>query len=147
MQKTEAYHQAAIQYNEGLAEAAEDLAPSLEHEEVKKWCIAVGKQHRFHAKRHKSALNKLQTKQDQDTSPVEVMTDGLDVPEPDEGEEVEEILEPKTVQAEAQLTHQGQPAPAPEADVISGSAFSDGCVGEHQPMEPSCEYYPNKSEE
>ena len=59
MEKDATYHSSAVQYNEGLAEAAEALAKTLKHPEIKKWCVSVGKQHRFHAKRHKSALAKI----------------------------------------------------------------------------------------
>jgi len=59
-EKTIAYHRSAIIYNEGLAEAAERIAPDLEHPEIQKWCKSVGKQHRFHATRHKKALAKLE---------------------------------------------------------------------------------------
>lgn len=86
MQNKQDYHKAAIIYNEVLAECAEELAPKLEHEEVRKWSTAVGKQHRFHAKRHRLALNKLLLKED--SPPVEQVPDGLDVPEP-----VEDVVE------------------------------------------------------
>jgi len=78
--KDQAYHEAAILYNEGLAVAAENLAPSIDNEEVKRWCSAVGKQHRFHEKRHRSALQKILAHQTPET--VEQIPDGLDVPEP-----------------------------------------------------------------
>lgn len=134
MQKDQAYHESAIAYNEGLAEFAENLVPTLEHEEVKRWCTAVGKQHRFHAKRHRSALNKLLLKQA--APPVEALADGLDVPEPVEDEvvsvesadnEVEEILE-GTMQ----------------------KVLEDGCIDFHKPIESTCEFNPSyvkKSEE
>lgn len=141
MQKTEAYHEAAIQYNEGLAEAAEKLAPTLEHDEVKKWCIAVGKQHRFHAKRHRSALSKLQTKQE--ATPVEAIRDGLDVPDPTE-DEIKLFHEPVAgadVTAEATLA---EPVLTQVAtlDPNEEKHFDDGCVGQHQPLQESCEFYP-----
>lgn len=61
MQKKDiSYHSSAVKYNEGLAEAAERLAEEVENDEVKKWCKSVGKQHRFHAKRHAAALAKLE---------------------------------------------------------------------------------------
>jgi hypothetical protein len=93
MQKDQAYHESAIAYNEGLAEYAENLATTLEHEEVRRWCIAVGKQHRFHAKRHRNALNKLILKQA--APPVETVMDGMDVPPQAEPvvEEKAEVLE------------------------------------------------------
>jgi hypothetical protein len=74
MQKDASYHESAIRYNEEIAKFAEDLEPTLEHDEVKRWSRAVAKQHRFHAGRHKKALNKLQSS-DQDNE-VE------DAPEP-----------------------------------------------------------------
>lgn len=119
MQKDQAYHQAAIKYNEGLAEYAETLAPTLEHEEVRKWCTAVGKQHRFHAKRHRLALNKLLLRQE--AEPVEVMSDGLDVPEP-ASTDVE----------------------TDELDHVISPTLPDGCVQFHNPQNPGCEFNPNK---
>lgn len=59
MPKDSTYHRSAIQYNEALAVVAEEQADLVEDPEVKKWCRSVGKQHRFHAKRHRSALAKL----------------------------------------------------------------------------------------
>lgn len=72
MEKDATYHRSAVQYNEGLAQAAEALAKTLEHPEIKKWCVSVGKQHRFHAKRHKSALEKIRAGEKvEDTNDVE----------------------------------------------------------------------------
>jgi rubrerythrin len=106
MQKTQAYHESAIEYNEGLADAAENLAPTLKDEEVRKWCTSVAKQHRFHAGRHQKALDKL-LKRETPVDEVEQIPDGLDVPDPeDEGEEEVELkpatapLTPPTVTAE-----------------------------------------------
>ncbi len=59
--KSVTYHRSAILYNEELAARAEALVEEVEDPEVKKWCTSVGKQHRFHAKRHKSALEKLES--------------------------------------------------------------------------------------
>lgn len=119
MQNKQAYHEAAIIYNEVLAECAEELAPTLEDEEVRKWCTAVGKQHRFHAKRHRLALKKFIARED--APPVEVVPDGLDVPEPVDDDV--ETIEPST-------------APTP--------ALADGCDPFHNPANPNCEFYPNK---
>lgn len=58
--KSVTYHRSAILYNEELAARAEALVEEVEDPEVKKWCTSVGKQHRFHAKRHQSALDKLE---------------------------------------------------------------------------------------
>jgi hypothetical protein len=57
--KDRSYHESAILYNEGLAITAEEQTDRVEHPIVKKWNIAVGKQHRFHEKRHRAALDKL----------------------------------------------------------------------------------------
>lgn len=57
--KDRSYHESAIVYNEGLAKAAEAQADSIEHPIPKKWNNAVAKQHRFHEKRHRAALEKL----------------------------------------------------------------------------------------
>ena len=59
MKKDESYHESAITYNEDLAIVAEELAEVVPHPIVKKWCRAVAKQHRFHEKRHRAALDKL----------------------------------------------------------------------------------------
>lgn len=56
------YYESAIRYNEELAKFAADLAPTIEHEEPRRWCLSVAKQHRFHANRHKKALDKLRAK-------------------------------------------------------------------------------------
>ena len=58
-QKDASYHEAAIRYNESLAEHADQLATELQHEEVARWSRSVAKQHRFHAGRHRKALEKL----------------------------------------------------------------------------------------
>lgn len=140
MQKTEAYHEAAIKYNEGLAEAAEALAPSLEHEEPKKWCIAVGKQHRFHAKRHKSALEKLRNRQE--APPVEHIPDGLDVPEPAEEDAPKIVHEPVQPPGPA-APAEGVVTASNAENVKVSTTFSDGCVDEHKPLEnENCEFYP-----
>lgn len=120
MQKDQSYHEAAIAYNEGLAEFAENLAPTLGHEEVRKWCTAVGKQHRFHAKRHQSALNKILLRQPAEE--VEHVADGLDVPEPAVEEEV--VVERKVT-----------PSPV----------LSDGCDPFHDPTNPNCDFRPKEN--
>ena len=53
------YHASAVKYNEVMAEAAEKLVDSVPHPLIKKWCASVGKQHRYHAKKHQSALDRL----------------------------------------------------------------------------------------
>lgn len=62
MQDKEVYHASAVQYNEALALAAEKEAESVQDPVVKKWCLAVAAQHRFHLKRHRAALAKVQGK-------------------------------------------------------------------------------------
>lgn len=129
MQKDQSYHESAIRYNEGLAEFAETLAPTLEHEEVRRWCTAVGKQHRFHAKRHRSALNKILLKLP--SAPVEVFVDGMDVPDPD----VDEQVSASGTEVEDVITT--------ETDV-KGETLSDGCTSFHNPSNPTCEFYPKE---
>jgi hypothetical protein len=124
MQKDQTYHESAIKYNEGLAEFAETLAPTLEHEEVRKWCTAVGKQHRFHAKRHRSALNKLLLRQE--SPPVEVFMDGMDVPDPE-----------NTVTAEVTASETEV-----EEIVERDDTLSDGCSPYHNPIDPNCQFHP-----
>lgn len=60
MPKDVSYHEAAIKYNDELAEFAEGLSGRLDHEEISKWSMAVSKQHKFHAGRHRNALKQLQ---------------------------------------------------------------------------------------
>lgn len=123
MHKDQTYHESAIQYNEGLAEYAENLAPTLENEEVRKWCTAVGKQHRFHAKRHRSALNKLLMKQA--APPVEVVRDGMDVPESTEEEVV--VMTASSTEVE---------------EIIEQEVLPDGCSPYHDPTRVECQFYP-----
>lgn len=59
MLKDRNYHEAAVQYNEELAIFAEKLADKLKNDEIRRWCLSVAKQHRFHAGRHHRALNKM----------------------------------------------------------------------------------------
>ena len=60
MEKDRSYHESAVMYNEGLAAFAEELSEKIEHAEIRKWCKHVGKQHRFHARRHQLALEKIE---------------------------------------------------------------------------------------
>lgn len=71
MQKDRVYHEAAIQYNEELAQFAEGLSERLEHEEVARWAKSVAKQHHFHAGRHTKALEKLDRQRDRETVETE----------------------------------------------------------------------------
>ena len=133
MQKDQTYYESAIAYNEGLAEFAENLVPTLEHEEVKRWCTAVGKQHRFHAKRHRAALVKLLSKQE--AQPVEIMLDGLDVPP---------LAEPKVVDAgevSMQLTTTN-PITTGSIDTDANTVLADGCVQFHYPANRNCQFHP-----
>jgi len=145
MQKDQSYHESAIKYNEGIAEFAENLAPELEHEEVQKWCTSVGKQHRFHAKRHRSALNKLLLKKV--PAPVEAIADGLDVPAPIE--DAEEIATPNT---DINVSTDGIHLPPDAAKVVEPEPeekdkqiLPDGCTPFHVPSNPTCEFYPKES--
>lgn len=64
MQKDRNYHESAIEYNEEIAEFAEALSGRLKdkygEQEPVRWSLSVAKQHRFHAGRHKKALQKLE---------------------------------------------------------------------------------------
>jgi hypothetical protein len=137
MQKDQAYHESAIVYNEGLAEFAENLVPLIEHDEVKRWCTAVGKQHRFHAKRHRLALNKFLLKQAAPS--VEAVMDGLDVPPQSE---------PTVVSGEAVLQStlgiatDVEDILEPEVEVLA-----DGCSLFHDPSRMGCQYYPKPEEQ
>lgn len=126
--KDRSYHEAAIIYNETLAECAENLAPTLDNEEVRKWSTSVGKQHRFHAKRHRHALNKLILKEK--AAPVESIPDGLDVPPSEEETKVEEP---------------NVDVSSPE-NVDSGNLpLGDGCDPHHNPTDPNCDFSPFKA--
>lgn len=57
--RDKSYHEDAIEYNETMAKAAEDLALKLDNEEIAAWCTSLGRQHRFHAERHRSSLAKM----------------------------------------------------------------------------------------
>lgn len=138
MQKDQTYYESAIAYNEGLAEFAENLVPTLEHEEVKRWCTAVGKQHRFHAKRHRAALVKLLSKQE--AQPVEIMLDGLDVPP---------LAEPNVVDGGEVVMQMAVTNPITtggvDADVttkVTDSVLSDGCIQFHYPANKNCQFHP-----
>lgn len=72
MQKDLSYHQSAIQYNDMLAAASEEAAEKVEHPEVQKWCRSVAKQHRFHAKRHRSSLAKMERDEQDGTNEVNI---------------------------------------------------------------------------
>lgn len=58
-QKDAVYHESAIQYNDEIAEFTDELAERIADPEVSRWSRAVAKQHRFHSGRHKKALSKL----------------------------------------------------------------------------------------
>jgi len=60
MQKDRTYHQSAIEYNDAFVEFAEKIAETVEHPEVRRWCRGIAKQHKFHAGRHRKALEKLE---------------------------------------------------------------------------------------
>lgn len=60
--KDETYHKSAVFYNEEMAKAAENLAENVEHPIIQKWCRAVGKQHRYHEKKHRHALDRMSVK-------------------------------------------------------------------------------------
>ena len=131
MQKDQAYHEAAIAYNDAIAEVAEEVAPTLGHPEVQRWCTAVGKQHRFHSKRHQSALNKILARESYEEN-VEQVRDGLDVPPlEDEEEKTEAPSMDSLLKTEA------------EAETGVGT-LSDGCVKFHQPTRLECDFYPTK---
>lgn len=77
MQKENSYHRDAVRYNEALAEAAEAVSAELDHPEPKQWATSVGKQHRFHQKRHQAALDKAEREQATGTTPVAVETPSI----------------------------------------------------------------------
>jgi hypothetical protein len=59
MKKDETYHTSAITYNKEIAVLAESLVERIPNAVVQTWCQAVARQHRFHEKRHRAALEKL----------------------------------------------------------------------------------------
>lgn len=156
MQKDQAYHEAAIDYNEGLAESAEQLVDTLGHEEVQRWCRAVAKQHRFHAKRHQSALDKLLAQDagdapqtvpevaEETSADVEQIPDGVDVPEAVDETSTDEEID-RRAREEFDVAH---PAEADEGttEIIEEAppedVLEDGCVKYHNPSNPNCSFAP-----
>jgi hypothetical protein len=122
MQKNQAYHEACIEYNEGIADAAEKLAPTLGHEEPQRWCRSVAKQHRFHAKRHQSALDKLKA-QAEDPEKMDLSVAG----------ETEPLA---TIEVSDETTEIIEEAPE--------RVLADGCAPYHDPNRPECDFSPNK---
>lgn len=98
MPKDKRHHEAAVMYNEELADFAEDLAARLPDSEPKKWCVAVSKQHRYHANKHKAALAMI----DNQGEAVEELDSGgqiEDVPAEDE------IIEPSQYNGDDKIVH------------------------------------------
>lgn len=142
MPKDAAYHESAIRYNQEIAQFAEDLAPTLEDEEVQRWSRAVAKQHRFHEGRHKKALSKLS----QDQEAIEPVTPGpimdeIDIVDSDPstysegfGEEqnrdsvptdVETSETPEELDARIDALHGEGAAAALDAAIADGSVFGE----------------------
>lgn len=82
MPRDVSYHKAAIQYNDELADFAEDLANRLEHEEVARWSRAVVKQHRFHSKCHNDALTQLEAPKEETSPEKDSVGDAHTDPDP-----------------------------------------------------------------
>lgn len=80
MEKDATYHESAIRYNDELAQFADQLADTLEHTEVKRWCRSVAKQHKFHLGKHERALKRLNEKEE-----LEMNEQTPAATEPDEG--------------------------------------------------------------
>lgn len=62
IEKTETYHESAIQYNDYLAKAAGEVAELVEDKTVAKWCRSIQKQHEFHSHQHELALQRMREK-------------------------------------------------------------------------------------
>lgn len=58
--KDQSYHEAAVSYNKQLFEHAKEVAETIDHPIIRKWCLAVANQHKFHLGRHEKALKKLE---------------------------------------------------------------------------------------
>lgn len=52
MPQPASYYRAAVKYNEELATFAGNLAEDLDDDVVKRWCLSVSRQHKFHAAKH-----------------------------------------------------------------------------------------------
>lgn len=111
MPKSRQYHEDAILYNEVLAEAAEDVAKKIKDPEIRKWPTSVGKQHRFHASRHKKALAKLD--KGEPYAPVEMIPEGLDL----DGGSVFDPLTPEEPEDTRSVAEQQAEFAASQADV------------------------------
>lgn len=59
MAKDISYHQAAVEYNKVMQEAARGLVESIQHPLIKKWCLSIARQHEFHGKKHQRSVDRL----------------------------------------------------------------------------------------
>jgi hypothetical protein len=125
MKKDLSYYESAIEYNAGVAEFAETLAPTLQNEEVRRWCSSLAKKHRIHEKRHRIALETVRARQ---TSTI------IDKAPDVAGPEMVAVTDPSEVTINT----------VTEDDV---TVLPDGCSPFHDPSSPNCEYYPTKPEE
>jgi hypothetical protein len=121
MKKDLSYYESAIEYNAGVADFAEQLAPTLSNEEVRRWCSSLAKKHRIHEKRHRIALETVRARQ---TSTV------IDKAPDVAGPEMVTVTDTTEV-----------------ATGDTATTLPDGCITFHDPSSPNCEFYPTKSEE
>lgn len=88
MPKDRVYHEDAVLYNEKIASAAEEALEVLRDPTIIKWVGGIARQHRFHEKRHKVALDKINSREATEVI-VEQIPEGLDVPEPEDESHVQ----------------------------------------------------------
>jgi len=113
MQDRERYHESAVEYNEKMAIAAEELVDYLQDPVVKKWCVGIGKQHRFHLKRHRAALAKIRGKRIVEGN-IELRSLSLD-PEPNAFGGTVHLVEKTVAEEQAEFAAQQETA---EDDIV-----------------------------
>ncbi len=128
MKKDLSYYESAIKYNAAIAEFAEQVAPTLPNEEVRRWCSSLAKKHRIHEKRHRIALDTVRARQE---APV-VKEDNMDTASTVSG--LEMVASASTEVKNNTLA---------EGDTI---VLADGCSPFHDPSTPNCEFFPSISQ-
>lgn len=156
MPKDRVYHEDAVLYNEKIASAAEEALEVLRDPTIIKWVGGIARQHRFHEKRHKVALDKINSREATEVI-VEQIPEGLDVPEPEDQEETDAILADEDAmaaiaEAEAELlppvvvTEDADSSPTTAMFSSDPTQYDDdGCVvNNHVPLSPTCKFNPDR---
>lgn len=135
MRKDLSYYESAIEYNAAIAEFAEQVAPTLKNEEVRRWCLALAKKHRFHETKHRRALETVRARY---TSPPDTdKTSGLQMVVSATGTVI------PSAEANATATTEVEDNVLAEGDTLT---LPDGCTQFHDPSNPNCEFFPSISQ-